>query len=105
MNLDGAVDVDVAAGLATAQKVSGIVDEMQQTVGRIANAANTGLASWTGKASGAFEGVHVDWNSSATALNNALDDIRNKLTAGFSGYEDHDTQASNAFPTDGPLRI
>ncbi|MFT4126413.1 MAG: WXG100 family type VII secretion target [Gordonia sp. (in: high G+C Gram-positive bacteria)] len=98
MNLDGgAVDVDVAAGLATAQSVSHIVDDMQGIIRQIASSAQGGLASWRGQASGAFDGTHSDWNSSATALNAALDDIRTKLTAGFNGYDDHDAQAAGGF--------
>lgn len=108
MNLDGAsgaVDVDVASGLATAQSVSQIVDDMQDTIRAIAGAASTGVSSWSGRASNAFDGTHTDWNSSANTLNQALDDIRNKLTAGFNGYEDHDVAAAGGFPTDGLLNL
>lgn len=105
MNLDGAVDVDVASGQATAQSVSQIVDDMQAIIRQIASAASNGTASWNGRASSAFDTTHGDWNSSANTLNQALDDIRNKLTAGFSGYEDHDAQAAGGFGGEGPLRL
>lgn len=73
MNLDGAVDVDVESGLATAQSVSQIVDDMQAVIRQIATAASTGVSSWNGRASNAFDNTHTDWNSSATALNAALE--------------------------------
>lgn len=105
MNLDGAVDVDVVSGQATAQQVSQIVDDMQSVIRQIATAASTGVSSWTGRASNAFDNTHTDWNSSATALSTALDDIRNQLTAGFNGYDDHDSSAAGAFGGEGPLRL
>ncbi|QTI68105.1 WXG100 family type VII secretion target [Gordonia polyisoprenivorans] len=105
MNLDGAVNVDVESGLATAQSVSQIVDDMQGVIRQIATAASTGVSSWNGRASNAFDNIHTDWNSSATALNAALDDIRTQLTAGFSGYDDQDSQAAGGFGAEGPLRL
>ncbi|MGC4933630.1 WXG100 family type VII secretion target [Gordonia sp. DT30] len=105
MNLDGAVDVDIASGQATAQSVSQIVDDMQAVIRQIASAASTGVSSWNGRASNAFDNTHSDWNSSARALNTALDDIRNQLTAGFGGYEDNDSQAAGGFGGAGPLRL
>lgn len=101
----GGVNVDTAAGLATTQKVSGIVDEMQQCIKRIAGAADTGLASWDGNASRAFDNVHTDWNSSAIKLQAALDDIKNKLNTGFRGYEDHDHTAAAGIPSNGTLNL
>ncbi|MFT4043020.1 MAG: WXG100 family type VII secretion target [Gordonia sp. (in: high G+C Gram-positive bacteria)] len=100
MNLDGIsglVDVDINAGQSTAQQVSHLVDEMQQSIDRIGRAAQQGVASWTGKASNAFDTTHADWNGSAVALNTALNDIRAKLTSGFTGYEDHDGNAAGGF--------
>ncbi|MGV9672649.1 MULTISPECIES: WXG100 family type VII secretion target [unclassified Gordonia (in: high G+C Gram-positive bacteria)] len=105
MNLNGAVDLDVASGMSTAQSVSQIVDEMQGIIRQIAGTASTGMASWNGRASTAFDSTHSDWNSSATALNQALDDIRTQLTAGFTGYEDHDGAAAAGFGGQGPLNL
>ncbi|MGV9827061.1 MULTISPECIES: WXG100 family type VII secretion target [unclassified Gordonia (in: high G+C Gram-positive bacteria)] len=110
MNLDGsgggAVDIDVSSALGTAQSVSGLVDEMQETINRIGRASANGVADWGGKASSAFDTTHTDWNSSAMTLNSALNDIRTQLTSGFTGYEDHDGQAASGFDTGGPtLRL
>ncbi|NDK91278.1 WXG100 family type VII secretion target [Gordonia desulfuricans] len=108
MNLEGAagaVDIDVSSGLATAQTVSQIVDDMQGVIRQIASTASSGMATWSGRASTAFDATHTDWNSSANTLNQALDDIRTKLTAGFTGYEDHDAMAAADLGSEGPLRL
>lgn len=107
MNLNGSVDLDVAAGQATVHTVSQLVDDMQGIIRQIATTASTGTATWNGRASNAFGSTHSDWNSSATALNAALDDIRSKLSAGFAGYEDQDAQAAGGFGGggEGPLNL
>ena len=96
-NSGGAVKVDVESAMATTKSVAGVVADMQETIGRIARASSNGAASWQGKASAAFTDTHADWNSSALALHNALDDIRNKLSSGFAGYDDNDAQIAGGF--------
>lgn len=100
-NSGGAVKVDIESAMATTKSVAGVVADMQETIGRIARASSNGAASWQGKASAAFTDTHADWNSSALALHNALDDIRNKLSSGFAGYEDSDAQVASGFQPGG----
>ena len=100
------VDLDVASGQATVQTVSGIVDDMQGIIRQIAATASTGMSTWNGQASRAFDSTHSEWNSAATALNSALDDIRTQLSAGFVGYEDQDAEASKFISSSGgPLKL
>lgn len=99
------LDLDVTAGLATTKSVAGIVEEMQQVIRSIQTSSTEAVAMWKGRASSAFDTTQADWNSSATKLQLALDDIKAKLASSFTNYGDQDDQAASGFGSVGNLNI
>lgn len=91
------LNLDVAAGLSATKSVAGIVDEMQQVIRSIQTSSNDAVAMWKGRASSAFDTTQADWNSSATKLQLALDDIKAKLSTSFGNYNDQDDQGAAGF--------
>lgn len=91
------LNLDVSAGLAATKSVAGIVDEMQQVIRSIQTSSNDAVSMWKGRASSAFDTTQADWNSSATKLQLALDDIKAKLSTSFSNYNDQDDQGAAGF--------
>lgn len=95
--MDGSrMNLDVPGGQAAASGIKGIVGDMREVIGRIKGSAANGLAGWNGTASGTFDTSHADWHGTATRLEQALDEIESKLTTGFNGYSDADTDAGRA---------
>lgn len=108
LNLPGAgtgggsgVNLNVGDAHATAQSVASLVEEMKDTIGVIARHASNATPTWLGRAGVAFDGTHTDWNKAALTMNNLLDQIRTQLSAGFTGYEDQDSSASQGFGGNG----
>lgn len=88
------LNLDVGAGQAAATSIKGIVGDMRGVIGRIKASAAGGLGDWNGKAAKSFDTTHTDWHTTAVRLEQALDDIETKLTTGFRGYDDQDSDAA-----------
>ncbi|MEZ5210082.1 WXG100 family type VII secretion target [Gordonia sp. PP30] len=89
------LNLDLGAGQAAASSIKAIVGDMRGVIGRIKTSAASGMGDWVGKAASSFDATHTDWHATAVNLEHALDDIERKLTTGFLGYEDQDTDAGN----------
>ena len=92
MTVNG-VNLDVDGGQASASSIRGIVGDMRGVIGRIKSSATGGLAGWGGVAARSFDNTHADWHATAVRLEQALDEIENKLSVGFRGYDDEDVAA------------
>jgi len=88
------LNLDVAAGQASAASIKGVVADMREVIGRIKTSSVQGLSAWTGAAASSFDATHTDWHAVAVRLEQALGDIENKLTVGFRGYDDEDAVAA-----------
>ncbi len=91
------LNLDVAAGMASTKSVAGIVEEMQQVIRSIQSSSTEAVSVWKGRASTAFDTTQADWNSSATKLQLALDDIKAKLSTSFTNYGDQDDAGASGF--------
>lgn len=100
--MDGSrMNLDVTGGQAAAAGIKGIVSDMRGVIGRIKTSAANGMADWNGTASTTFGNTHTEWHGTALRLEEALDEIENKLTKGFHGYADADADAARGIAAGG----
>ena len=91
-----ALNLDMAAGQAATSSIKGIVADMRGVINRIKSSSASGLGDWNGSAARNFDTTSTDWHATAVQLEQALGAIENRLSTGFAGYDNQDSEAAQA---------
>lgn len=81
----------------TAKQFSGHVTSLIDLINQIGKNIEDLRNEWQGSAAYSFDTIMTDWNTGASNIQTALDDITKNLDAAGYNYADLETQIKNSF--------